>query len=189
MRPRHPSRMELASRLPHRGHGASAVWGSETEPLAGASKENDAQTCHQAYGHPTAAFQWAWEPFPNLERSGSGCSQGPPKGAVSGTHTGKWQVKKTITKPGLCYGGSFSFPKMGCHTSHGLRAPESPRLPALHALSPVRGAGSLCVVTLLQPSSVGERECGGQQKGGRAHRHTSRPDDVNHRKWPESGTA
>lgn len=159
------------------------MWGSETKPLAGASKENAAQTCRQAYGHPTAAFQWAWEPFLNLERSGPRCSHGPPKGVVSGTHTSEWQVKKTVTKPGLCHSGSFSFPKMGCHTSHGVRAPESPRLPVLHALSPLRGVGGLCAVTLLLPSYVGEtRERGGQHKGDRVHWRTSRPDDVDHHK-------
>lgn len=96
------------------------------------------------------------ENFPNLKRSGPGCSQGPPKGVISETHTSKWQVK-TITKPGLCHRGSFPFPKTGCHTSQGLHAPESPRLPVRPSrLVTVRGAGGLCVVTLLRPSYVGE---------------------------------
>lgn len=156
--------------------------GSGTEPLAGASKENAAQTCHQAHGHPTAALQWVWKTFPNLKRSGPGCSQGPPKGVISETHTSKWQVK-TITKPGLCHRGSFPFPKTGCHTSQGLRAPESPRLPVRPSRLVTRPWGGRSVRGHPSAALLCWRpcECGGPQKGDRAHWHASRPDDVDHR--------
>lgn len=130
--------------------------GSGTEPLAGASKENAAQTCHQAHGHPTAAFQWVWKTFQISSAQDLGAPKAHLRVSFLSLTPANGKSRPSLSRDFVTAAHSL-FLKRDATLARASALLSRPGFPsALHALSPVRGAGGLCVVTLPRPSDVGD---------------------------------
>lgn len=130
--------------------------GSGTEPLAGASKENAAQTCHQAHGHPTAAFQWVWKTFQISSAQDLGAPKAHLRVSFLSLTPANSKSRPSLSRDFVTAAHSL-FLKRDATLARASALLSRPGFPsALHALSPVRGAGGPCVVTLLRPSDVGD---------------------------------